>query len=206
MADRVSIDDGEADTAVIAEYEVSRRALVRRGIAVGSLSLAAASIPALLRVRNAFAQADDDRAIIEKAVGLEQTAVFAYAAAVASGKLDARTTQVAELFGRHEQEHAGALTAALKTLGGTAPPKPSRPGDVSGLAAAAASARGILNFAIAFEESAVAAYYDASQKLKDAKLLTAGSSIMANEGQHLVVLRQAARLNPVPTAFATGKA
>jgi len=206
MADRVSIADGEADTAVIAEYEVSRRALVRRGIAAGSLSLAAASIPALLRVRNAFAQAGDDRAIIENAVGLEQTAVFTYAAAVASGRLNAKSTAVARLFGGQEQEHADALTAALKTLGGTPPPKPTAPGDVPGMAAATGSARRILTFLIALEESAVAAYYDAHQKLKDAKLLSAGSAIMANEGQHLVVLRQALDLNPVPTAFATGKA
>jgi rubrerythrin len=63
-----------------------------------------------------------------------------------------------------------------------------------------------VTFAIALEESAVAAYYDAHQKLKDPKLLQAGASIMANEGQHLVVLRSVAKKNPVPNAFETGKA
>jgi rubrerythrin len=206
MPDCLVIDDGEADTAVIAAYEASRRDLVRRGIALGGVTLAAASVPALLRVRNAFAQSDADAAIVKGAIGLEQTAVVAYRAAVNSGKLDQGIRTVAQLFGRQEQEHADALTAALKDLGGTPPPVPSGPEAVKGLAAASSSAARMIDFAIALEESAVAAYYEAHQKLRDAKLLSAGSSIMANEGQHLTVLRQIARRNPVPSAFETGKA
>ncbi len=53
---------------------------------------------------------------------------------------------------------------------------------------------------------AVAAYYEAHQKLQDAKLRQTGSSIMYNEGQHLVILRQALNQNPVPNAFETGEA
>jgi len=206
MTDRIIIRDGDADTAVIAEYEASRRDLVKRGIAVGGTVLAAASIPTLLKVRNAFAQADGDAAILEGAVGLEQTAVFAYTAAVASGKLDPASKQVAELFRDQEQEHADGLIAALQGLGGQAPAKPTSPADVEGLAQAAGSAAGIVKFAIELETMALGAYYDAHQKLQDAKLLQTGASIMANEGQHLVVLRTVAKQNPVPNAFETGQA
>lgn len=204
--DKLIIRDGEADTASIAEYENSRRDLVRRGLTASGLAVAAASIPTLLGVRNAFAQATDDASIVTGAVGLEQTAVFAYTAAAGTGKLDAASKAVALHFRDQEQEHVDALTTALKSLGGTAPPKPTSVDDVKGLAAAAGSADGIVKFAIALEEMAVAAYYDAHQKLKDAKLLQAGASIMANEGQHLVILRTVAKQNPVPNAFETGQA
>ncbi len=62
-----------------------------------------------------------------------------------------------------------------------------------------------LVFAVELETAAVGAYYDAHQRLEDAKLLQAGASIMANEGQHLVVLRQLLGRSPVPNAFETGK-
>ena len=51
---------------------------------------------------------------------------------------------------------------------------------------------------------AVAAYYDAHGKLKDPKLLATGAQIMANEGQHLAVLRPLVNQPPVPDAFETG--
>jgi hypothetical protein len=51
----------------------------------------------------------------------------------------------------------------------------------------------------------VAAYHDAQAKLVEAKLLQTGASIAASEGQHLVVLRQAARRPPVPHALETGQ-
>ena len=63
----------------------------------------------------------------------------------------------------------------------------------------------VANFAIELELAAVAAYYDAHAKLVDAKLLQTGAAIMANEAQHLVVLRQAAKQDPVPHAFETGE-
>jgi uncharacterized membrane protein len=63
----------------------------------------------------------------------------------------------------------------------------------------------IANLAIELEMAAVAAYLDAQRKLIDAKLLQTGASIMANEAQHLVVLRQAVKRDPVPNAFETGK-
>jgi hypothetical protein len=52
---------------------------------------------------------------------------------------------------------------------------------------------------------AVAAYYEAHRKLRDTKVLQTAAQIMAAEGQHLVVLRQALRRNPAPHAFETGK-
>lgn len=203
MPDRVIIRDGDVDTALLAEYESTRRDAVRRGLAVGGTVLGAAMVPTLLKVRNAFAQADGDAAVVSGAITLENTAVAAYDAAVKSGKLDAATTAVARRFKRDESEHAQALTAALRKMGGT----PPRGTDKQLLAplSGVKNQGDIARFAVELETMAVAAYYEAHGKLKDAKLLQAGASIMANEGQHLVVLRQALKRNPFPAAFETGQ-
>jgi len=212
MADapRLHVIDGDVDTAVIAEYESTRRDMVRRGIAAGGAAvLAASAIPLLLGVRKAFAQAEGDAAIIESAIGIEQIAVFAYARAVSSGILDEETMRIATQFGAHEQEHADGLIAALEALGGKPPAKPTNLADLDAVQDGFGDARtqaDIANFAIELETAGIAAYYDAQLKLKDAKLLQTGASIMANEGQHLVVLRQAVRKAPVPNAFETGEA
>ena len=146
----------------------------------------------------------DDAAILASAIRLENTAVAAYAAAVNSGVLTPQFRRTAALFGRQEAEHAAALTAALKGLGGT----PPAGADAKLLAPLkrARSQRQVAQFAIELETMAVAAYHDASKKLQQARLLQTAAQIMSNEGQHLAVLRQALGRNPVPNAFETGKA
>lgn len=209
-ADRLTVRDGEVDTAVVAEYESSRRDLVRRGMAAGGAVVAAASIPGLLRVRSAFAaQAEGDAAILASAVGLEQISVFAYQASIDSRLLDAPTTRTAARFRDQEQEHAEGLSAALRALGGSVPAEPTRIQDVDRQVTGLGDVRNqrdVMMFAIELETAAVAAYYDAHQKLQDPKLLRTAASIMANEGQHLVALRSSIGLAPVPNAFETGKA
>ena len=203
--DRLFIEDGDADTAAIAAYEATRRDAVRRGLGAGGAVIGAALVPALLSVRDAFAATPQgDAAIVTSAIRLENTAVAAYAAAVGSGVLTPQFRRTAALFGRQEAEHAAALTAALRGLGGT-PPAGT---DAKLLAPLkrARSQRQVAQFAIELEMMAVAAYYDASKKLQQARLLQTAAQIMSNEGQHLVVLRQALGGNPVPNAFENGKA
>lgn len=205
MNDSIMIRDGEVDTTVVAEFEATRRDALRRGAILGGGVLAATSIPLLLNVRNAFAQSEGDAAILESAISLEQTAVVAYDTAAASGLLDPAVEDVAVLFRDQEQEHADALITALEDLGGMAP-KPPKAEDVDGLGDVMSQAD-ILTFAVELENMAIMAYSDAHGKLESPDLLTAGAQIMANEGQHLVVLRQGLGATPaesVPDAFETG--
>lgn len=200
------IRDGEVDTDVIADYEATRRQVVGRGLVAGAGVLSATGIPLLLGVGDAFAGSGGDAHILERAVALEQTAVVAYRAAARSGKLGS-ATRVARLFAAQEQEHADALERALAGLGGKAPPKPESARDVPGLEkAAAGNARELLTFAVELETMAVKAYYEAQAKLRDPKLISTSAAIMADEAQHLVVLRQALGHNPSPDAFVTGGA
>lgn len=184
--------------------EVTRRAAVRRGVAFGGAVLAAVTIPSLVKVRDALAQADGDAQILEVAIGIEQTAVAVYDAAVGSGLLDEATMEIAELFRDQEQEHADALIAALEDLGGT-PPEPPGAGEVDRLGHLR-SQEELARFALELETIAVAAYYDAHAQLEDEALLRTVASIMANDAQHLVVLRQILGEDPSPAAFVTGEA
>ncbi|MDQ3678334.1 MAG: ferritin-like domain-containing protein [Actinomycetota bacterium] len=204
----ITIVDGDADTAQIAEFERDRRELLRRGIAAGGAVVAASSIPLLLSVRKAFAAQEGDLGILESAIKLERVAVLAYDTLIDRGLLSARVERVAKLFLAQEQEHADELVAALTALRGTVPPKPAGVKDIDDVVEGIGDVKSqadVLHFAIELETSAVAAYYDASRELVDAKLLQTAASIMANEGQHLVVLRQAAGKPPVPHALETGE-
>jgi rubrerythrin len=204
---RIVIADGPADTAQVAAFERDRRELLRRGLGLGAGVIAASSIPLLLSVRNAFAATSGDAEILSSAIGLEQVAVLAYDAAIGGGLLKPSFAKILTRFRDHEQQHADTLTTALTDLGGTAPPKATQADlekVVTGLGDARSQAD-IANLAIELEMAAVAAYLDAQRKLINAKLLQTGASIMANEAQHLVVLRQAVKRDPVPNAFETGK-
>lgn len=204
----VAIVDGDADTAQIAEFEHDRRELLRRGIAVGGAAVAASSIPLLLSVRNAFAKQAGDLAILESAITLERVAVLAYDTVLDGGLLDRPVARTVKLFRGHEAQHADALVAAMTALRGAVPPKPTGVKDIDAVVKGIGDVKSqtdVINFAIELETVAVAAYLDAHRKLQDAKLLQTSATIMANEGQHLVVLRQTADKPLVPNAFETGE-
>ena len=205
---RIVIADGDVDTAEIAAFERDRRALLRRGFRLGGAAVAASSIPLLWSVRTAFAEAKGDTAILARAIGLEQVTVLAYDTAIEGGLLSPALLEVARTLRAHEQAHADTLTTALTDLGGTPPPAPQGVADVDKVAKGLSDAKtqaDVVTFAIELETAVVAAYLDAHRELVEAKLLQTGASIMASEGQHLVVLRQAADRAPVPRAFATGR-
>jgi rubrerythrin len=195
--------EGAAPEAFAADGRTRREAL-GRGLVLGGALVGAASAPALLGARTALAAADDDARILAAAIRLEQSAVVVYATAATSGLLGPRLEAVARRFRDQEQEHADALTAALRQIGGR-PPLPPRPAQIAGLRALRTREQ-VLSFAVDLELEAVAAYYEAHQKLADPALLRTGAQIMANEGQHLVVLRQALGRQPLPDAFETGQA
>jgi rubrerythrin len=205
---RIAVADGPADSAQVAAFERDRRELIRRGLGLGGAAVAGSAIPLLLAVRNAFAVSDADGTILVQAITLERVAVLAYDTIVGTGLLGGRLDRQLRLLRGHEQQHADVLTKALTDLGGTPPRAPSGLQDVDKVVKGLGDIRTqaeALSFAIELETAAVAAYHDAQAKLVEAKLLQTGASIAANEGQHLVVLRQAARRPPVPHALETGR-
>ena len=207
MTARVEIGECRPDTPVTAMREGSRRELVCRGVALGGAMVAAGSISALTGVRDALARAEGDEAILEAAVRLELEAAFAYDTMLEGGRFDAPAGRLVRLFRDQERDHAAGLTTALRNRGGRPPAAPRAATAVPGLAEAAGGGRkAMLTFAAELEMMAVAAYSEAIGKLEDPILLSTTASIMANEGQHLAILRQQLGQNPVPNAFETGRA
>jgi rubrerythrin len=183
---------------------IRRRDALRNAV---GLALATAAAPLLLGVREAFAKSSGDGEIILGAVRLEQSLVVTYRTLTDSGQLDARASDLARRFGDQEQQHLDAVTRALQNLGGVVPGDPS-PGAIRAAGQVldqVHSQAALLAFAGALETAAVNAYYEAQQALQRAEFLQTTASIMANEGQHLAILREALNRPPVPNAFETGK-
>jgi len=182
----------------------TRRDALRRA---GGVALAASAAPLLVAVRDAFAAAGGDEEILLAALRLEQGLVVAYRTLAASGDLDARAAALARHFGDQEQQHLDVVSKQLQTLGGVVPSEPA-PAVVKAGREALTGVHGqaaLLAFAGALEQNAIAAYYVAQQALRRAEFLQTTAAIMANEGQHLAVLREALGRPPVPNAFETGQ-
>lgn len=141
---------------------------------------------------------DADVELLNLALDLELEAVAAYKAA--AGILRGDALQAAKLFVEQEQEHAAGLTAAIKDAGGT--PNRARPSyDFPRLR----SQEGALRFAIELEDTAIAAYIDLLPKLGQGDLRATAAAIVANEAEHVAVLRLALGEEPVPAAFVLGR-
>jgi hypothetical protein len=209
VRERIVIADGDAQTADVAAFERGRRELLRHGVAFGAAAIAASSIPLLLSLRDAFAAQDSggDDEILQNAIALEQVVVIAYDMALASRLLSPAALRVARRLRSHERQHVDALTTALTDLGGTPPAPPEGIGDVDKVADGLRDARtqaDVVNVLIELELAAVGAYHDAQARLVETRLLQTSASIMASDGQHLVVLRGLVGADPVPKAFETG--
>lgn len=162
-------------------------------------------LPALMRAPRAFGQdeapMEGDAGIIAGLAGLEESGALAYATALQAGLLKS-SASAAELFRSQKRQHAAALTALLEGLGGTVP-APPRPEDLPGLSEVKTEPQ-FLSFAVGLENNSIAASIDALMNVGATQTYRPITEIMANDGQHLVVLRQALGSNPVPSAFPSG--
>jgi rubrerythrin len=170
--------------------------------------LLAGAVTFLAGARGAAAAPTDDekrklaQAALTEALKVEQTSVVAYEAIANSGRLSARATALLRGLLADDREHAAQLVSALQAEGVT-PPIPPRRATIRGLTAVH-SDDAAARFAIVLEERAVGAYLAAIRNLSDANVLRTVAGAMGTDGQHLVVLRQAAGEVPVPRAFERG--
>jgi len=140
-----------------------------------------------------------DVEILNGALDLELMAVAAYKAGAA--KLRGDVLQIGKLFIEQEQEHADALTSAIKDAGGT-PNRAKSSYDFPELR----SQRDALRFAVELENTAVAAYIDALPKFTNTDLRGTASAILTTEAEHISVLLGALGRPPAARAFVTGEA
>ncbi len=177
----------------------------RLALAGSGLVLSAAAV-ALLGGRDAMAagakvsatDVDADVRILNTALGAELEAVAAYQVGAESGLLTKDVLGVAVAFQGHHKEHAEALAATVRKLGGqaiAAKTKYSFPVDKLKTQA------DVLRFAAGLEKGAISAYLGAVPLFADKALAQVAASILGDEAMHWAVLRQALGENPVPSAF-----
>ena len=147
-----------------------------------------------------------DRAILNGALTLENTAVAAYATGIPLLRGEVRRT--AERFLAQEREHAATLARQVRDMGGE-PNRPKPPAEYRAAFPRLADQAAFLRFASDLENVAISAYAEGIPKLKDARLRELTASIFSDEAQHVTVLLGArhhgdVRLS-VPEPFVTGR-
>ena len=186
--------------AVDHEMGLTRREVVAfSGLAgVGALLGAIGFQIGEARAQSAGYAGEGDLKILNVALGLEHEAIAAYQAGAESKLLDKAILEVAVLFQGQHKAHRDALAATIKRAGGS-PVEPKKMSDYAW--PRLASQTDVLFFAAKLEAGAASAYLGALRAIENKEYLTAAASIMGNETQHLALLRQVLRENPVPTPF-----
>jgi hypothetical protein len=150
--------------------------------------LVAGSVP--VAVRRA------DVAIMNRALDLEHYAIAAYTAGIPL--LSGRARAAATRFLGQELSHASKLHDTIKGAGG----KPNSPRASYDLGSPGSEAD-VLEMLRRTEASMIAAYLAAVPELMPGWLRAVAAGILANEAQHISVLRAAQGRRAVPSAFVT---
>ena len=138
-----------------------------------------------------------DLGILAAALDQEHEAIAAYTAGIpllSGSALDAATQFLAQ-----EAAHAGELAALIKK-GGAKPAPPSPVGYSLGNPQGQADVLALLH---RIEQQQIAGYLAALPKLAPGPIRSTIASILANEAQHVSIIRSAAGLRPVPGALLT---
>lgn len=139
-----------------------------------------------------------DVRILNSALGAEREAIAAYQVGAESGLLVPDVLKLAISFQSHHKEHADALAATVRKLGGE--PVAAKK-DYGFPTDKLKSQVDVLQFAAGLEKGAVSAYLGAVPLFADRQLAQVAASILGDEAMHWAVLRQALGQAPVPAAF-----
>jgi rubrerythrin len=138
-----------------------------------------------------------DRRVVEGLLRLEWESVALYRGL--AQKLTGRPAATARHFLAQERRHVDSLQQALRSLKAPLPrAAPSRP-DLQG------GQRALIRTAIDHELTCIRAYDQALATLQAPAVLGGVAGTMANEAQHLAVLRQLLGEDPAPVAFVKGR-
>ena len=177
----------------------------RRSLALSGLSLSAGAV-ALLGGREALAagapasaeQMATDLRILNTALGAEWEAIAAYQVGAESGLLQPDVRKLALGFQSHHKEHADAIAATVRKLGGqavSAKTQYSFPTDKL------KSQADVLQFAAELEKGAEPPYLGAVQLCTDRPLAQVAASILGDVPAPSAIWLQALGQTPAPSAF-----
>jgi hypothetical protein len=199
----------------------TRRELLRRGIAAGSLGVAGATVlspaAALAAVPNAPIP-PSDVVVVGRLLRLELLVLYVYQHALATSLMASPARAVVADLRDQEAAHVHALSAALRRLGGTIPAGPANIAsadkdlshrNVAGRVGHLRGGRDALRLLLALEHVAEGAYFVSMSELGGPALLRLSAEIMASEAQHATVLslllHPGALTQAVPYALVQGR-
>jgi rubrerythrin len=108
--------------------------------------------------------------------------------------LKGEAAALARTFGDQEAEHVGALTRAIRGLGGKPAKKPTASFPKGGQKA-------FLKLAQTLEDTGVSAYNGAAPKIQSKEVLAAAGAIVQVEARHAASIRLLNGEDPAPVAF-----
>lgn len=139
-------------------------------------------------------RAPSDIALLNTALELEHTAIYAYGLAAQSGLLSKGTLGVGQLFQGSHETHRAALIQAIKAHKGfPIAARKSYSFDAFELKTEA----DVLRLALFLELKAARAYNESLRQFRNKALLDAAGRIMGDEVSHAAVLRSALGKGPV---------
>jgi bacterioferritin (cytochrome b1) len=178
----------------------SRRGLLRAaGAGVAGLIVAGCGSQSLkAQVGNSAPVLGTDIDLLNQLLHLEHVGIWAYTAA--TPLLPPSVTKAGSLFLNDELAHAGALANLIRAAGG----KPMKPASSYPIGHPRNSQE-VLEVLHAVENMQISAYLGAIAALAPGSVKQSIASIMANDAQHVAVVRAALHRPAVPSAFVTGK-
>ena len=150
------------------------------------------------QVHNSQPALSNDVDLLNHLLHLEHTAIAAYTAGIPL--LDQPTAKAAQLFLNDEIFHAGDVAGLVREAGG----KPIKPAPSYALGHPRTSEE-VLMLLHAVENAQIAGYLYAIQQLEPGVVKQQVASILANDAQHVAVVRAALGQSAIPSAFVTGR-
>jgi hypothetical protein len=179
----------------------SRRGWLRAaGVGLAGALVAAGCGRQSLRaqVHNSAPVLNTDVALLQRLLHLEHMGIAAYTAG--TPLLAPATVKAGKLFLNDELSHAGALAGLIRAAGS----KPIKPAPSYDLGHPRTSAE-VLALLHRIESAQIAAYLAALPRLEPAFVRQSVVAILANDAQHVAVVRAALGQPAVPSAFVTGR-
>ena len=178
----------------------SRRGLLRAaGAGFAGLVVAACGGQSLkAQVNNSAPVLGTDVDLLNQLLHLEHVAIWAYTAG--TPLLASAVTKAGQLFLNDELAHAGALAGLIRAAGGK--PIKQQPSYAVGHPRTSDDVLRILH---GIENAQLAAYLNAITRLEPGSDKASVASILANDAQHVAVVRAALGQTAVPSAFVTGR-
>ncbi len=178
----------------------SRRGWLRAaglGLA-GAVAAGCGSSSLRAQVHNSAPILDTDVALLQQLLHLEHVGIAAYTAG--TPLLAPATVKAGKLFLNDELSHAGALAGLIRAAGA----KPIKPAPSYDLGNPRTSQE-VLALLHRIENAQISAYLAALPRLEPTLVKRSVAAIMANDAQHVAVVRAAQGQTAVPSAFVTGR-